>query len=144
VSEAFDETFSEPPIRKNAVGEDREKHVTGYSCPFCGVETLKLSYTDIWGDRLRIELYCENPNCDVREFIVLALRAEDATRNRSDVEALDLIDERPIEQIRRDERERTGKVSFHRAVHPAYSSPDAVIARRKGGVRVQVRLREDV
>lgn len=54
---------------------------------------------------------------------------------RSDVRALQLIDDRPIERRRRDEQERTGKITFHRAVWP---DPTAVLARRTGGVKVQV------
>jgi hypothetical protein len=138
---AFDADFSEPMIRQRAGGDDRDKTVFGYSCPFCGAEKLKLSYSDIWADRLRIELYCDNPGCDVREFVVLAMFADEATRDRSDVDALRLIAERPIEKARREESEQTGKFSFYRAVNPAYSSPEAVLARRMGGVRIDVSTR---
>lgn len=44
----FNEGFSEPMIRQQSAGEDRDKHVFGYPCPFCGAEQLKLSYGDIW------------------------------------------------------------------------------------------------
>lgn len=45
-------------------------------CPFCGDATLELSVRDL---RLRnhrhcLELYCDNPECDVRTMAVVALR----------------------------------------------------------------------
>jgi hypothetical protein len=136
VAEAFDPSFSEPMIRQRATGDERDKHVFGFPCPFCGGEDVKLSYGDVWGDRLRVELYCNNPRCEVREYTILAMRASvETTGRRSDVEALELIDARPIERRRREERERTGKISFHRAMPP---DPAAVLARRNGGVKVQI------
>lgn len=123
-------------IRQRATGDEHDQHVFGYPCPFCGSEDVKLSYGDLDVDRLRVELYCNNSSCDVREFTVLALRAGvSETGIRSDVQALDLIDERPIQRHRREEQERTGKISFHRAVGP---NPKAVLARRRGGVKVHV------
>jgi hypothetical protein len=142
VAEAFDPSFSEPMIRQRATGDERDKHVFGYPCPFCGGEDVKLSYGDIWADRLRVELYCNNPRCEVREFVVLALRASvDTTGTRSDVEALRLIDERPIDRRRREEQERTGEIKFYPAVWP---DPGAVLARRTGGLNVQVTEDSDV
>jgi hypothetical protein len=136
VAEAFDASLGEPMIRKKATGDERDKHVFGYPCPFCGSEDVKLSYGDIWADRLRVELYCNKPRCDVREFTILALWAGvETTGARADVKALQLIDERPIERRRREEREHTGKISFHRAVRP---DPAAVLARRAGGVKLEV------
>jgi hypothetical protein len=136
VAEAFDASSSEPMIRQKATGDERDKHVFGYPCPFCGSEDLKLSYGDVWADRLRVELYCNNPRCEVREFTILALFAGvESTGVRSDVHALKLIDERPIERLRREEQQRTGKFRFHRAISP---DPAAVLARRTGGVNVEV------
>ena len=123
-------------IRQKATGDERDQHVFGYPCPFCGGEDVKLSYGDVWADRLRVELYCNNPRCEVREFTVLALRAGvNATGVRTDVRALELIDERPIARRRREEHERTGEFKFHRAVWP---DPAAVLRRRTGGVKVEV------
>lgn len=134
VDAAFDPSLSEPMIRQKATGDERDEHVFGFPCPFCGGGDVKLSYGDVWGDRLRVELYCNNPRCEVREFTVLAMYAGE-TGIRSDVQALELIDERPIERRRREQRERTGEFSFRRAVRP---DPSAVLARRTGGVKVQV------
>lgn len=135
MTEAFDPSSTEPMIRQKATGDERDKHVFGFPCPFCGGEEVKLSYRDVWADRLRVELYCNNPRCEVREYTVVAMFAGvEATGTRSDVEALRLIDERPIQRHRRAEHERTGEIKFHRAVLP---DPAAVLARREGGVRVQ-------
>lgn len=123
-------------IRGKATGDERDKHVHGFPCPFCGGEDVKLSYDDVEADRQRIELYCNNPRCEVREYTVLAMFAGvEASGNRSDVRALRLIDERPIERHRRAEQEQTKKLSLHRAARP---DPSAVLRRRRGGVKVEV------
>ena len=55
-------------------------------CPFCGSPDLKLA-----GDESqRIDAYCDSPNCDARELVVLVLRDghEGRAAERSDVRRL--------------------------------------------------------
>jgi hypothetical protein len=60
-------------------------------CPFCGRQKVKLSCNDIAEDGLRVELYCDNPDCEVREFTILPLRLGQRIA-RADVGALQFID----------------------------------------------------
>lgn len=61
-------------------------------CPFCGGSVLKQAYSDIDDDDLRVTLYCNNPQCDVREFTILAM-AIGQRNERADVMALEMIDD---------------------------------------------------
>ena len=60
-------------------------------CPFCGCDMVKLSVGDVPDDDLRVEGYCENSGCAVREFTILALRVGEPL-DRADVEALRVVD----------------------------------------------------
>ena len=40
-------------------------------CPFCGDSRLRFSFTDIPQDDQRLDLDCDNPDCDIRHFVVL-------------------------------------------------------------------------
>ncbi len=61
------------------------------TCYFCGGQTLIQSNHDKSMDYGRIELYCDSPDCDAREVVVLAIRGERA-HLRADVRALKLVD----------------------------------------------------
>jgi hypothetical protein len=65
-------------------------HADEMPCPFCGGRALKQSFGDD-DDQVRVELYCDNVNCEVREMTVLARRV-DAPLERADVQALDAVD----------------------------------------------------
>jgi hypothetical protein len=43
-------------------------------CPFCGGATAVVSHNDVRTDNTRVDLYCENSRCAVREMAVIALR----------------------------------------------------------------------
>jgi hypothetical protein len=117
-----------PTIR--ATSED-ERHVNGWTCPFCGSDELLISYGDFPADRDRIELYCDNPGCDAREFIVLVTRGEGA-HERADVTALEAIDagtraEQEAEGVEFSEDERGRVVA--RGAQWTPRDPSAVAAR---------------
>ncbi len=55
---------------------------------------MLLSHDDFAEDDLHLELYCDNSQCDVREFTVLAMRAnEPYAGRRADVAALRAVDD---------------------------------------------------
>jgi hypothetical protein len=60
-------------------------------CPFCGDETLISSAGDIPEDDLRIEVYCDNDECEVRTTTIVAMRIG-VPNDRSDVRALEEVD----------------------------------------------------
>ncbi len=62
-----------------------------YPCYFCGEDQVKLSYADRPADAQRIELYCDNVNCEAREVVVLMRRGLGA-HERADVRALQALD----------------------------------------------------
>lgn len=62
-------------------------------CPYCGSETAIVSMGDVPDDRGRMQLYCNNSYCDVREFEVIAFRAGPDAPERADVLALQTLDE---------------------------------------------------
>lgn len=76
------EVGSAPWVRKN-FGEIR--------CPFCGAQNVLLSYGDVKEDDRRVELYCDNTWCEVRQFTILAMRTNNPF-DRADVYALHEID----------------------------------------------------
>jgi hypothetical protein len=82
------ERGSAPKVRDTA--EDK-RHVHGWTCPFCGADELLISDGDLPADCDRIELYCDNPGCDAREFVILATRGE-GVHERADVLALEAVD----------------------------------------------------
>lgn len=58
-------------------------------CVFCGKQTCIRSRTDVRADSGRVQLYCENPECDVREVELIVTRDGTATTsNRPDVAKL--------------------------------------------------------
>ena len=62
-----------------------------FRCMFCGDETAILSANDHIGDYGRVEVYCDSPECDAREVVLLIRRGEGANR-RADVRALAAVD----------------------------------------------------
>ena len=67
-------------------------NIAAMFCPYCGKQSLLRSFSDVADDDLRVELYCDNSNCDVREFNILAKRTEGLVQ-RADALALYEIDE---------------------------------------------------
>ena len=85
------EEKGDPAIRSSA--KDERRYLTEYRCPYCGGQSLLTSYGDIPDDKYRIELYCDNSSCVVREMTVIALRTDTAIpQNRADVKALHEVD----------------------------------------------------
>lgn len=80
----------EPAIRDDPrePGGDR---LAEFPCAFCGERQLLIGYADQPEDNYRIDLYCDNPGCDVREMTVMAERADEVL-NRADVQALKAVD----------------------------------------------------
>jgi len=69
----------------------RLREEPNYTCPFCGEESLILSTGDIRDDDLRVEAYCNNSDCAVREMTILAMRVG-GPAGRADIDALERID----------------------------------------------------
>lgn len=44
------------------------------TCVFCGKQTWKRSRADVVDDRGRVQLYCDNPQCDAREIELIVMR----------------------------------------------------------------------
>ncbi|MBS1878621.1 MAG: hypothetical protein JST31_03815 [Actinobacteria bacterium] len=85
------EERGEPAIRSSE--RDERRHLTNYRCPYCGGQSLLISYGDIPEDKYRIELYCENSSCVVREMTIIALCTDTAvSQDRADVRALHVVD----------------------------------------------------
>jgi transcription elongation factor Elf1 len=81
----------QPAIR--AAATDSNGYLRDYACPFCGIKSVLISLADIEADHYRVELYCDNGSCEVREFTVLPLRMNGpVSRVRTDVAALDAVD----------------------------------------------------
>ena len=65
-----------------------------WNCPWCGERTWFVSYGDKPADLGRVEMYCDNQDCDARETVVLITRGfnESGTvraEARADVRALE-------------------------------------------------------
>ncbi|SFA45130.1 hypothetical protein SAMN05444374_103226 [Rhodococcoides kroppenstedtii] len=66
-------------------------------CLWCGDETSRRSATDLLADTGRVQMYCENADCRVRETEHVVLRDGTwQTDERPDVRSLRYIDEPPI------------------------------------------------
>ena len=92
-------------------------------CYFCGQDAAILSYNDL-DDAGRLELYCDNPNCDVRTVAVIVLKdGTNDTAARADVRALERIDRGPAARGR-------GGGSL-RTLGSSQVDPGDVIARRR-------------
>lgn len=67
------------------------------TCAFCGKDTALLSRADAAADRGRVQLYCDNPQCDVREVELIVMRdGTNTTLDRPDVARLNEIDSPPV------------------------------------------------
>lgn len=81
-----------PWIRAALPGE--ALNAQGYAqCYFCGAQTAKLSAGDLSGDTGRVEVYCNNSNCDAREVAVIVVRDGHGAGDRADVRVLRALDE---------------------------------------------------
>lgn len=90
---------------------DREPYVRAeMRCPFCGAEQLRMSYDDT-SDARRVELYCENWQCEVRELVVLAMRVDPLVGGdrRRDVGLLHALDAEALGMPASHFRRRAGK-----------------------------------
>jgi hypothetical protein len=70
-----------------------------------------LSWTDEEEDPLRIDLYCQNGGCEVREMTVIAIRAGGHELQRADVLALHTLEQgTPVErgEVHYDRRTSSG------------------------------------
>lgn len=82
----------EPWIRAALPG--RALAAQGYAqCYFCGAQTAKLSAVDLSGDTGRVEVYCDNSDCEAREVAVIVLRDGNRASDRADVRMLRAVDE---------------------------------------------------
>ncbi|HEX4834046.1 MAG TPA: hypothetical protein VH478_23475 [Trebonia sp.] len=68
-----------------------------WPCPWCGEKTWFVSLGDRPADRGRVEMYCDNPDCDSRETVVLIIKGFNETftadaRSRADVRALEALE----------------------------------------------------
>ena len=68
----------------------RTNEDTAPTCYFCGERELIISATDMRADRGRVAMYCDNPDCDAREFEVIVMRDGTAsTPQRTDVRIME-------------------------------------------------------
>jgi hypothetical protein len=66
---------------------------SGYAqCYFCGEHTVKVSVGDLSADTGRVEIYCDNQDCDAREMTVLVTRDGHHAGERADARILHSID----------------------------------------------------
>lgn len=81
-------------------------------CMFCGARTVKRSGHDKAADHGRLELYCDNGDCDAREVIVLVRRDGGDAVDRADVRALAALDQGllDIDEVEASGREETSAV----------------------------------
>jgi len=69
-------------------------------CVFCGEQTCIRSRTDAVGDTGRVQLYCENAECGIREVELIVMRdGTPETQGRPDVEKLNAIDIPPALRV---------------------------------------------
>lgn len=80
-----------------------EDHHEVARCFFCGHNTLMRSAGDLSVDPRRIEVYCDNDQCDAREIEVIVMSDDtQSTRSRTDVRILQRIApvaHRPVESL---------------------------------------------
>lgn len=66
------------------------------TCVFCGKDTALRSRADVAADCGRVQVYCDNPQCDVREVELIVMRdGTNKTMNRPDVAQLKDLDSPP-------------------------------------------------
>lgn len=80
------ESGQAPAVRRGDLGEP-------FVCYFCGDKTAIRSYGDDRDDNGRVEVYCDNTNCDAREVVILATRDGGHAHARADTRVLDGLDE---------------------------------------------------
>jgi len=86
------ESGDEPWIRRELTGD--AFGARGYAqCYFCGEHTAKLSGTDLRSDSGRVEVYCDNGDCDAREVTVIVTRDGNRADMRADVRILRALDD---------------------------------------------------
>ncbi|WP_299952640.1 hypothetical protein [uncultured Modestobacter sp.] len=67
-------------------------HGRGVRCYFCGHDTAKISGADVQSDTGRVEVYCDNTDCDARTVTILVEKDGARAAQRADVRALQVID----------------------------------------------------
>lgn len=77
-------------------------HKDPWRCPWCGVNAWFVSEGDDARDKGRVQMYCDNDDCDSRETELLVVRGHDEEHRaradiRADVRALRRIDDGGIE-----------------------------------------------
>ncbi|MFD8899902.1 hypothetical protein [Streptomyces ardesiacus] len=87
------EAGATPWLRRHQPKAEYSSEPSPVQCMFCGGQAVKRSATDYEEDSGRIELYCDNGNCDAREMILLVKRDGAKSGLRADVRALRLVDE---------------------------------------------------
>ncbi|PYC80495.1 hypothetical protein C7C46_12390 [Streptomyces tateyamensis] len=81
------ETGQQPWVRQRV-----KRASQALPCYFCGSNTAMLSDHDDDRDTGRVELYCDNQDCDAREVVILVLRDGAGAHDRADVQALHAVD----------------------------------------------------
>jgi hypothetical protein len=64
-------------------------------CYSCGKDSAKIASEDVSSDRGRVEVYCENTDCDARTVTILVQKDGAGARRRADVRALARVDAEP-------------------------------------------------
>jgi uncharacterized Zn finger protein len=83
----------QPWIRQQVIENPSKRDTTIAQCYFCGEMTAKVSWGDMTADNGRVEVYCNNHNCEAREVVVLVERDSFAAGDRADVRALKAVDD---------------------------------------------------
>lgn len=99
-------------------------------CMFCGAKTLKRSMSDRDEDTGRMELYCDNQDCDAREMVLLVIRDGAGAHDRADVRALRLVDD--------------GTLDVYKAFPPEVKSYSVFDLMEDRGKEVERRMRTSV
>lgn len=118
----------EPWLRRHQARTTYGPESDPVQCMFCGAQTLKRSASDRPKDPGRMELYCDNQFCDVREMVLLVMRDGAGAYDRADVRALRLID--------------NGSLDVHAMFPPKMESSDLSDLLADRGNEVERRMRK--
>ena len=76
----------------------RDDNLKWFPCPACGSTTVLIGHDDVKDDNRDIDLYCDNSNCEFRNFRIIGMRTS-SNAPRADVAALLAVDNgTPMEQ----------------------------------------------
>lgn len=114
--------------------DEAPKHVL---CYFCGETRAIISLGDKPEDRGRIQVYCDNADCDARIIDVIPMRTFQEDGRRADVQALNAID-RPWTKDELAQEKAAGFLI--RDVSSLADADEGCVARRQRGEGVEISI----